>query len=248
MTFAKEPKIADRAIDTSPQVYARTGGWLYLIVIVTGIFAEGFVRANLIMSGDATVTATNIMTHESLWRIGFAADLIAVVCYVAVALILYVLLRPVNRSLALLAAFFSLVGCAILGINGLGHFAASILLGGADYLKAFDPHQLQALALLSLKLHSYGYVISIVFFGFYCLLLGYLIFRSGYLPKFLGVLLAIGGLCYLINSFAAFLAPAFAASILLVPGGVAELSLCLWLIVMGVNVPKWAEKANRLAT
>lgn len=240
--------MTDRAVETSPQIYARIGGWLYLIVIVAGGFAELFVRSNLIVSGDATATAKNIMASESLWRLGFAADLINVVCYVAVTLILYVLLRPVNRNLALLAAFFSLMGCAILGIDGLGHFAALLLLGGADYLKAFDPHQLQALALLSLKLHGYGYAVSMVFFGSYCLLLGYLIFRSGYFPKFLGVLLTIGSLGYLTNSFAAFLAPAFEATIFLVPGGVAELSLCLWLIAMGVNVAKWEEKANRLAS
>jgi hypothetical protein len=243
-----ELKMTDRAVETSPQVYARVGGWLYLIVIVAAGFAEFFVRSKLIVSGDATATAKNIVASESLWRIGFAADLVNVVCYVAVTLILYVLLRPVNRNLALLAAFFGLVGCVILGIDGLGHFAALLLLGGADYLKAFDPHQLQALALLSLKLHGYGYVISMVFFGCYCLLLGYLIFRSGYFPKLLGVLLTIGSLGYLINSFAAFLAPAFETTALLIPGGVAELSLCLWLIVMGVNVPKWEEKVNLLAS
>jgi hypothetical protein len=246
-----ELNMTDRALETSPQTYARIGGWLYLIVIVAGGFAELFVRSRLIVSGDATATAKNIMASESLWRLGFATDLINVVCFVAVTLILYVLLRPVNRNLALLAAFFSLVGCAILSIDGLGHFAALLLLGGADYLKVFDPHQLQTLTLLSLKLHAYGYAISMVFFAFYCLFFGYLIFRSGYFPKFLGVLLTIGSLCYLINSFAIFLAPAIAAMIspgILLPGGLAELTLCLWLIVMGVNVPKWEEKANRLAS
>ncbi|MBC5806300.1 MAG: DUF4386 domain-containing protein [Candidatus Eremiobacter antarcticus] len=239
--------MSERSVETSPQLYARIGGWLYLVTIVAGVFAEFFVRSKLIVSGDATATAHNIMASERLWRFGFAADLVGVLCYVAVTLILYVLLRPVNRDISLLAAFTSLVGCIILGFDGLAHFAPLLLLGGADYLKAFDQHQLQALALFSLKLHAYGYDLSIVFFSFYVLLLGYLIFRSGYLPKFLGVLLAIEFVCSLTNSLAGFLAPAFAATLpaaLLAPGAVAESALCLWLIVMGVNVAKWKEKAN----
>lgn len=233
---------------TSPQAYARIGGWLYLIIIVAGGFAEIFVRGKLIVSGDATATAKNIMASESLWRLGFAGELIVLVCDVALALILYVLLRPVNENLALLAAFFRLVFVAIYGITGLTHVAALLLVGGADYLKAFEPHQLQALALLSLTLHEYGYAIALVFFGIHCFFLGYLIFRSGYFPKALGILLTIGSLGYLVNSFAIFLAPAFATTALLLPGGVAELSLCLWLIVMGVNVQKWEQKAQRLAS
>jgi hypothetical protein len=222
--------------------YARLGGWLYLVVFVAGIFAENFVRSALIVSGNATATAANIMAHESLWRIGFAADLIMVVCYVAVTLVLYVLLRPVNKNLALLAAFFGMMGNAILATDALGHFAPLLLLGSADHLKAFDPHQLQALALLSLKLHGYGYQVSGVFYGLYEFLLGLLIFKSSYLPKFLGVALIIGSLCYLSDIFALFLAPAFEpaiSSIVLVPAALLELSLCVWLIVKGVSVPKW---------
>ena len=243
--------MTDSAVETSPQIYARVGGWLYLIVIVVGIFDEFVLRSKLIVSGDATATAHNIMASESPWRLGFAGDLIGGALYVAITLILYVLLRPVDRNLSLLAAFFSLVGCSIGAVIALGHLAPVFLLGSADYLKAFDPHQLQALALLSLKLHGYGEDVSIIYFGLYCLSLGYLIFRSGYFPKFLGILLAIGGLCYLINSFADFVSPAFSAKIpayILLPPAVAELSLCLWLIVMGVNVSKWEEKANRIVS
>jgi uncharacterized protein DUF4386 len=246
--FALEEKMTHNDVETSPQVYARIGGWLYLVVIVAGIFAEFFVRSNLIVSKDASATAHNIMASESMWRLALAGDLVGDFAYVAITLILYVLLRPVNRNLSLLAAFLSLVGCAIGGINALGHLAPLLLLGGADYLKAFDAQQLQALALLSLKLHGYGTDIAIVCFGLYCIFLGYLIFRSGYFPKFLGVLLPIGGVCYLINSFADFLAPAFSDKIpvaILLPPAVAEISLCLWLIVMGVDVPKWQERASR---
>jgi hypothetical protein len=239
--------MTSRAVETSPQIYARLGGWLYLLVIVTGLFAELFVRSNLIVSGDAAATAKNIMGSESLWRLGFASDLVGVAGYVAVTLILYVLLKPVNRNLSLLAAFFSLIGCAVLGTVTLGHLAPLFLLGGADYLKVFDSHQLQALALLSLKLHGYGYEVAMVFFGAYCFVLGYLIFRSGYFPRFLGVLLMVGSLGYFIDIYAAFLAPSLAVGpIPGILGGVAELSLTLWLIVIGVNVPKWEEKANYL--
>jgi hypothetical protein len=245
-----ELKMTDRAVERSPQIYARIGGVLYLIIIVAGGFAEGFVRSDLVVSGDATATANNILASESVWRIAFAGELTMYVCAVSLALILYVLLRPVNRNIALLAAFFNLISIAIEGINALSNLAALLLLRGADYLKVFEPRQLQALALLSLDLHKYGFGISLVFFGFTCLMLGYLIFNSRYFPRTLGVLLIIASLCYLTNSFALFLAPAFEAMIfpsVLLPAFIAELSLCLWLIVKGVNVRKWEEKANHPA-
>lgn len=241
----------DSAVETSPLVYARVGGWLYLLVIVTGVFGLLFVQSRLVVSGGAAATAKNIMASESLWRLGFVSILIGSLGYVAITAILYVLLRPTNRNISLIAAFFSLTGCAIGSVAALGDLAPVYILGGADYLKAVDPHQLQALAYLSIKFFGYGTDISIVLFGIYCFLIGYLIFKSGYFPKFIGVLLIIGSFCYLINSFADFLSPAFAAwlpAAILIPPGIAELSLCLWLIVMGVNVPKWNEKANRLAS
>ncbi|MGZ3496726.1 MAG: DUF4386 domain-containing protein [Vulcanimicrobiaceae bacterium] len=233
--------MTDRAVETSPQAYARIGGVLYLIIIVAGLFAEIFVRDKLIVSGDATATANTIMAHESLFRISVAIEQIWLVCAVGVALILYVLLKPVSENLALLAAFFNLVSIAVEGVATVSLFAALFLLGGAGYLKAFEPHQLHALAYLSLKVYDYGFATSLVFFGCCLFLYGYLIFRSGYFPKTLGVLLIIGSLSYLTNSFALFLAPKYAAMIfpiLLLPF-IAETSLCLWLIVKGVNVPKW---------
>ena len=239
--------MTDRAVDTSPQIYARIGGALYLYIIVAGMFGE-FSRDNLIVSGDATSTANNIMTHESLFRVGIAGELMSYVCDVAVALILYILLRPVNKNLALLAAFFRVVTDGICGINKVSLYAVLFFLGGTGYLKVFEPHQLQALAYLSLKLHTYGFAIGLVFFAFGLLPLGYLIFKSNYLPKPIGVLLIIGGIAYLLNSFALFLAPAIAALtfLLLIVPFVAETSLCLWLLVKGVNVPKW-EAQERIA-
>lgn len=238
--------MTDHTVETSPQTLARLGGVLYLIIIVAGIFGEVFVRDKLIVSGDATATANNIMASQLLFRSSVAGDLIMLVCSVALALIFYVLLRPVSKNLALLAVFFNLVELAIDAANKLNLFAALFFLGETDYLKAFEPHQLHALAHLSLRLHAYGFGISLVFFGFVCLILGYLIFRSGYFPKTLGVLMTIAGLSYLTNSFVLFLAPTFADKIfpILVLAFIGETSFCLWLIVKGVNVPKWEEKAN----
>lgn len=217
-----------------------------MITIVMGVFAEVFVRGTLVVRDDAAATATNILAHEPLYRFGLAADLIMIACYITVTLFFYGLFKPVGRSLSLLAAFFSLVGIAVLAANSLNHLAPLVFLGGAHYLSAFETTQLQALALISLKMHARGYSIAGVFFGVYCLMIGYLIFRSGFLPRILGVLMAIGGLSYLTDSFVIFLLPTLAARLpdTTVLGGIAELSLCLWLIVMGVNAPKWEEKAS----
>ena len=143
--------------------------------------------------------------------------------------------------------FFNLVQDAIGGINGLNSYRALQLLGGAGYLKVFSPEQLQAMALLSLKAHSVGFGVALIFFGFSCLALGCLIFRSGFFPKLLGILMAIAGLCYLINSFALILSPPIAGALfpwVLLPAFIGELSLALWLTVKGVNVPKWEERAS----
>ena len=233
-------------LQTSPQVYARIGGVLYLIIIVIGFCSEFFVRDKLVVSGDVTATANNIMASESLWRITIAGELILLVCSIALTLILYVLLRPVNKTLALLAVFFNIVEFPLEAASKLCLFAALFLSGNADYLKAFEPHQLHALVKISLKLHDYGFGIDLVFFGFACLVYGYLLFRSGYFPRTLGVLMAITGLSYLTNSFTLILAPAYAGtiSIILVLALIGELSLCLWLMVKGVDEQRWKEQAS----
>jgi Domain of unknown function (DUF4386) len=226
---------------------ARIGGLLYLIIILAGMFAVIFVRDKLIVSGDATATANNIMASQLLWRIGIAADLIMHVCDIPLMLIIYILLRPVNKNLALFALLFNLIQTAVLVANKLNLVAALLSLESVDYLKAFEPYQLHAQVYLSLKLHDIGFGIGLIFFGFVCLVQGYLIIRSGYLPRAIGVMMQIAGLCYLTNSFALLLAPKFANMIfpvIMMPCLVAELSFCLWLIVKGVNVTKWEEKAN----
>jgi hypothetical protein len=199
------------------------------------------------VSGDAAATARNIMAHEFLYRSGFATGIIVCTCNLPLLLIFYHFFKPVNRRLSTLMVFFILVSTAIESINLLNHYAPLILLGGRPYLSVFSAEQLQALAYTALRLQSAGYNMSLAVFGFSCLVTGYLIFQSTFLPRILGVLLAIAGLCYLTNSFANFLLPAFAAHLfpyILVPCFIGELSLCLWLLVMGVNVPKWKQKAG----
>ena len=239
--------MTDRTVETSPQLYARIGGVLYLIIIVVGLFDEAFVRNRIIVSGDATATAANIRSLESLWRFGIAAEFFLLICAVALTLIFFVLLRPVSRDLALLAVFFNLVSVAVEAAVQLYLLGALFPLGKAEYLRAFEPEQLYALASLSVKSHSYGFGVALIFFGCVCLILGYLIFKSGFLPKALGVLMQIAGLSYLTDSFALILAPTFANRIfpaVLVPAFVGEASLCLWLLVKGVNVQRWKEQAS----
>jgi len=237
-----------RTVETSPQTYARIGGLLYLIIIAVGLFGEVFVRNRLIVSGDPTATAEKIRSSELLWRGSIAAELfILLTCAVALALIFYLLLRPVSRELALLAVFFNLVSIALEAANKLHLLAALFPLGDAEYLSAFEPEQLYALATFSVRSHGYGFAVSLIFFGWECLILGYLIFRSGYLPRALGVLMQIAGLCYLTNSLALIVSPSLAGRLfpaILIPVFIGEASLCLWLLVKGVNVPKWEERAR----
>jgi hypothetical protein len=229
----------------SPQVKARIAGFLYLIVIVGGIFAEMLVRSRIIVHGDAAATAHNIIAHEVLYRWGFVVELFYLVCNVPLILLFYDLFKVVNRKVALLDACLGLLSTAIEGISMLGHYAPLFFLGGGHHLSAFTPEQLQAASYISLELFEYGFAISLVFFGFDCFAMAYLIVRSTFFPKIIGVLLAIEGFFYLANSFADFLAPAFAAKIFpfLAASAVAEIALCLWLLVRGVNVTRWKEQA-----
>jgi Domain of unknown function (DUF4386) len=168
-----------------------------------------------------------------------------VLCNVPLALIFYDLFKVVNRSLSALVAFFILVVTAIESANLLNYYAPLILLQGVDP-SAFEPEQLHAFAYMSLALHAIGFNVAVVFFAFYDLLIGYLVFRSGFLPRILGVLMMVAGFCYLVNSCASFLTPRFAAQLLpyiLVPSAVGELALCLWLLVVGVDVENWSRQA-----
>lgn len=230
------------SIEQSPQRYARTGGVLYLAIIVLGLFGEVFVRGTLVVSGDATATASAIAASESLWRAGVAGDLLMHVFDLPMIVVLYLLLRPVSDSLALLATFFNLIQTAVLVANKLNLLAPILLLGNVGGLDAFSPEQLHALSYLAIKAHGYGFGVGLIFFGFACLFRGYLIYKSGYFPRVLGLLMALAGLCYLGNSFALLLAPALASALfpfVLMPALVGELCFALWLTFKGVNVDEW---------
>jgi hypothetical protein len=233
-------------IEASPRLYARIAGFLYLIVIVGGIFAEIFVRGRLVVHGDAAATAHNIMAHQLLYRLGFAVEAFYLVCNVPITIIFYALFKVVNKSVALLEAIFGLLSTAVEGVSLLAHYAPLVLLGGDRYLSAFTAEQIQAAAYLSLQLFEGGFAISLVFFGFDCLALAYLIVRSTFFPRVIGALLAVEGVGYLINSFALFLAPELQTRIFpyFMPMAIAEIALCLWLLVVGVNEQRWKEQAT----
>ncbi|HKN33800.1 MAG TPA: DUF4386 domain-containing protein [Terriglobales bacterium] len=233
-------------IERSPRLYARVGGALYLIIIVLGLFGEAFVRDRLLVRGDASATAANIRSMESLWRFHIAAELFLLVCAIVLLLILFVLLRPVSRDLTVLAAFFNLISIGIEAAITMYLVQALFPLQNSGYLNAFTPEQLYAMATLTLKSHGYGFGVSLIFFGCFCVVIGYLIFKSGYFPKAIGILMQIAGFCYLTDSFALILAPALADRLfpaILLPAFVGEASLCLWLLVKGVNVEKWKQTA-----
>ncbi len=231
----------------SPQTYARAGGALYVVIIVLGMFAEGFVNHQLIISGDAAATAHNIMASRSLWRVGVAADTIIPLCALPLVMIFYVLLKPVSKSLVLVSVFFNLVSLSVEAVSKLYLLAYTAPLDDAAYLAAFDPRQLQALAYLTLKSHDIAFNIALIFFGCACLVDGYLIIRSRYLPKVVGLLMQIAGGCYLVGCFAALFAPALFDRIspeILIPPFVGESTLCLWLLIKGVDMAKWRERTG----
>ncbi len=231
----------------SPQQYARIGGLLYLLIIGFGLFGEAFVRGTLVVTGNAAATLHNISLSEPLWRLGIIGDLLMHVLDVPVIVILYLLLRPVSRALAQLATLLNIVQTSVLVANKLNLLTPVFLLGDAGNLgNAFPAAQLQALSLLAIESHAHGFAIGLVFFGFACLVRGFLIFKSGYLPRAIGLLLGLAGVSYLTNSLLLLLAPRLASAVfpgVLVPAFVGELSFCLWLIIKGVNSERWKERS-----
>jgi len=233
----------------SPQLYARIAGALYLIVIVGGTVAELVVRERLVVANDAVTTANNILANERLFRWGFSADLIALLCVVPLILLLYELLKVVNARVALMAVFFSLVGSAVQSAALLGHFAPLVLLKKGHDL-GIDQEVLQAQTYMALQLQGIGYAMALAFFGGTMIARGYLILHATFIPRILGFFLVIEGLAYLANSFVDFLAPGLASTVLalLMATGLAEVALCLWLLIRGVNVAKWTAAYSRAFT
>jgi hypothetical protein len=230
----------------SPRLLARGAGLFWLLTILTSMFA--FIMAGqLMVAGDARATAANLTEHESLQRLAFVANLIATVCYLAVTLLMYVLLKPVSRNGSLLGAFFSIVGCAIGSVSCLLFLAPLAVLKGGLSPGGFTVDQSQDLALTLLTLSGRANDIGLVFFGCHVLTIGYLIRRSTFLPRVLGALLFITGVCYLTNSFATFLALPFKAYLMPVVGLgglLGEGALTGWLLIKSVNVQRWLAQAN----
>ena len=234
-------EVMERAAEASPRLKARMAGVFEALEGLTATFGQVIVLGRLIVSGDAAATAANILGHERLFRLGFASSLIGVAFHIAWALLFYELLKPVNRSVSRFAVFVILVGCAIQALTSLLYLAPLLVLGGGTSVSAFSPPQLQALAYVFLRLNGQAFNTYLVFFGFWCVLIGYLIFRSTFLPRVLGVLLAIDGLGWMM-----YLSPPLANRLfpfIAVAAGVAEIPLQLWLIVKGVNVQRWKEQA-----
>lgn len=224
--------------DTPLPSVARVAGALYLGTIVFGLFAEVGSRGALIVGGDAAATAHAILANEPLFRAGIVADLAMLACYVGVTALFLDMFRPVHGGVSRMAAAFSLIGIAVLAVDTFVLLAPLRLLATAPYLSALGGPQREAAALLALKVHADGYDVSLVFFGIYCLMLGWLAWRSGFLPKPIGALMTLAGVCYILNSIADLAAPAFARTLsphLMDPTLIGEAALALWLLAFGAR-------------
>ena len=231
---------ADRH-EASPRFMARMAGVSYLLLTLAGGVALSAGR-KLVVSGDAGATAANILAHKSLFWLGFAGWLIQPAIYLVVTMLFYELFKPVSRRLSLLAAFFSLVGCAMQAVCCVFYAAPSILLNGGHYASVFPAEQLQALAFMLLKLFTQCYNLGLVFFGFYCLLIGYLTYKSTFLPRFLGplvMLTGLGGLTFLWPPLASALLPFNLGT------GFGEILLALWFLVAAVDAERWKKQLGR---
>jgi hypothetical protein len=228
----------------SPKAKARLIGVLLLLTMVGGAFAQGFVAGRIIVS-DAAATANNIQAHEPLYRLGFAVYLVEMACQIAMTVLLYELLRPAGRTASALALASGLIGCTIKTLAGLFFFAPLLVLDGARYLSVFDPKQLQALAFFSLQVNYTVETIAMVFFGLNTLVTGYLVFRSAFLPRALGVMSVVGGLGWLLYLYEP-LAHRL-ESWIVGAGVIGALVMVLWFLVKGVDEQRWMEQAGTAA-
>lgn len=231
----------------SPLLMARSGGVLYLIIIIAALFAEMYARSTLVVSGDAARTAVNILESERMFRFGGGAQLITVLCDITLSVILFEIMKPVSRIISLLSSSFRFAAIIVIAVTTVSHFAPLTILD-QSYLYGFTDEQRQALSYLSFAYHSIGYNIALLLFGVHCILLGYLIARSAFLPALIGLLMVLAGFGYAANSFAFFVHPALATwsfPILMPLAFIAEGALALWLTIVGVNTKRWlTQSAN----
>ncbi len=221
---------------------ARTAGFLYLIVVVTGFFSLAYVPSQITVQGDASATVSNIAAAEPLFRLGIAAGLICYTAFLLLPFALYKLLSPVSQNAAVLMVVFAVVSVPISFVNMLNKLDVLSLMGGSDYLQAFTKEQLNARVMLSLDAYSNGLLVSRIFWGLWLLPFGYLVFKSGFLPRVLGILLIAGCFGYLTAFFGSLLFSGYAetslASFASKPAALGEIGTCLWLLVMGARTPK----------
>jgi hypothetical protein len=232
----------ERTTAISPRFKGRVAGVFEALEGVTSAYGQVVVLGRLVVAGSAATTAANILGHERFFWLGFASSVFGVACHIVWVLLFYELFKPVNRSLSLLAAFVGLVVCAIQALTAFFYLAPFLILSGGSSLSAFTRDQLQALAMIFLRLNAYAFNLDLVFFGLWCVLTGYLIARSRFLPRILGLLLAIDGLgwvMYVYPPLAFQLFPFIAGA-----SALAEIPLQLWLLMMGVNSERWNEQAR----
>ena len=227
-------------LQPTQQTAAKVAGFLYLFTMVTANFAEFYARARLIVGGDPGQTARNIAASERLFRLGIVSNLITFASVVILLWALYVVLKPINKNVALLAVFFRLAECSIFALITLNDFVTLRLLGGADYLRAFDAQQLQALAYMFVGTHDAGYLIGLVFFGLGSAVFAYLWFKSRYVPRWLAALGIFASLLVAIVTLAIMVFPSMTDVVIPVyfaPIFIFEVTLGFWLIVKGIQVP-----------
>ena len=230
----------------SPQKTARVAAFVFLIIFFLGMSTELFIRPGMIVQGDAAATLKNIAASEALFRLSLVSDLIRQTLLMLLTLILYKLLKPVNKTIAALMVIFYLVYVPISMLNELNHFAVLLLSSGAGFTAAFKADQLNALVMFFLDLRKYATFIP-QFFSFWVLLLGYLVFKSGFLPRILGIWLMLGGLCNTVLAVLFFLFPNFDATIFGLFAFIGEALFYLWLLIKGVNVEEWKKQAASLS-
>lgn len=238
--------MATRVLGTSPRRYARVVGALYLLIFFVGPFAFFMGRTSVVVPGDPAATVEALLASETMFRFGIVAETVIVLVEIVVSALLYVLFRPVSRPLALAAAFARFAQSLVQAVNLFTAVPALLLLGGAGYVAALEPGLVNALVLLFLDANAFMILIWGVLFGFHLLLLGYLVYRSGFVPSVLGILLFIGGIGYLAQSYGHILAPQYDGTlstvviVLSIPG---ELAFTVWLLWKGVRVEQWEQRA-----
>lgn len=230
--------------DDAPTIqrYARVAGVAMLLSIVFGGLGEAYLPAKIIVSGDAAASAANILAHPMLFRASFATYFVEGVCDVALCLLWYVILKPVNRHLALMSAFFGIVSMVMYAVAQSSFFAASLVVRDASVAAAFTVEQRNALVMICLRLSVMVAALFLAIYGIATMLRGWLIMRSGYLPKVLGILFMIGGFGFIVRTATYVLAPSLSSAIYLLPMAAAGLPLMVWLLWRGVDVPALASR------